>query len=326
MPTKRETHVKFKILNITNIDTHKETLDTEVIIISKWKIPDKEMLPGYTDNNNIIHNPRQLYGINEYNYKRIPLETWKTKIWNPKLYLTNVLKVYSEEKSYRVIRLGTELYIEETNHQTVKMKVEMNLNYFPVDAQRLEFTIQSKLKSDRILLFIINDQSFIYCKKLNFDEWCINPNSFITIEQNNDYPTIKLTLLATRNSKYYFWNIILINFLIQLVSLSSICVDYLQPEDRLNISVMLLLTNIAFKMANNNVIPTTSYLTHLDKYHITGFGYQTLVIIQNVVARLSNNVYNFDLWSSIFLGGVLFLSHLIFGIRTSRLLKNRPNT
>ena len=87
---------------------------------------------------------------------------------------------------------------------------------------------------------------------------------------------------------------------------------------------MLLLISIAFKITNNDKIPNIPYLTHLDKYHITGIGFHTIVIAQNVIAKLTNNNNNFDVWSIVVLTCILILIHLIFGIRTYMILRKRP--
>ena len=85
-------------------------------------------------------------------------------------------------------------------------------------------------------------------------------------------------------------NIIAINFLIHLVTLSNITIEHNKPEDRLNISVMLLLIGVAFKMNNNDSLPNISYLTHMDKYHIASLVYHSLSVLQNVISNEISNV------------------------------------
>ena len=139
---------------------------------------------------------------------------------------------------------------------------------------------------------------------------------------HGNFPNILLSVEGIRVYKYYIWNLLLINSLIQFISLSSISINYKLPEERLNIGVVLLLTNIAFKLSNNMVLPNTSYLTYIDKYQLVAFLFHTLVIIQNVVSSYITNIENFDLWSYVFLMGIYIINHSIFIIKGYRLVQS----
>ena len=231
----------------------------------------------------------------------------------------------------------------------------MNVLYFPFDTQKIEFNIESKHPSSKLELKFnnthidntedislcmsngndsndsndsMNGYNNILCLRKNYKltEWEIDNKVYIKEYSNNDEykcPRIHAFINSKRIYKYYIWNIIFINSLIQLISLSASSIDYDKSEDRLNISVMLLLTNIAFKLTNNSSLPNTSYLTHIDKYQITAVGFHSLVIIQNVIVKFVNNVSSFDFWSYLFLIGVYLLIHMIFIVRTYYIIKTK---
>ena len=326
---KKIVHVSFNVSNITDINTSNETLEAEVNIISLWLIPEKETIELILGN-----QPRPLYMCDDTNYKKIKKHTWENEIWNPKLYITNLVKKYHNDKKYKIIRENGTLYVEETIHINGKFKIKMNLRYFPFDKQLIGFNIESKYPADKLELKLymqkdvnsIETDTDIDPHKLNvlirhnysLTEW--NIDKYLNINSYNDeeykFPRIRAFINSKRIYKYYIWNIIFINSLIQFIALSSASIDYYKSEDRLNISVMLLLTNIAFKLANNNSLPNTSYLTHIDKYQITAVGFHSLVILQNVIVKFVNNIDRFDLWSHLFLLGVYLLTHIIFILRT----------
>ena len=87
---KKIVNIQLNISNITEINTIDEILEAEVGIISDWKIPKKEAL-GPTEH---INKPRPLYNYDDTNYKKIKKNTWEQEIWNPKLYITNLIKKY----------------------------------------------------------------------------------------------------------------------------------------------------------------------------------------------------------------------------------------
>ena len=220
----------------------------------------------------------------------------------------------------------------ETTHSTGGVVIEkqqiqgkfmekLELHSFPFDKQRFQFIIQSKIEDDKIeLIFESNSRSLTILNN-SITEWNICPYFFHLRGFNGNFPNILLSLEGVRIYKYYIWNLLLINSLIQFISLSSISINYKLPEERLNIGVVLLLTNIAFKLSNNMELPNTSYLTYIDKYQLVAFLFHTLVIIQNVVSSYITNIQNFDLWSYVILMGIYIINHSIFIIKGYRLVQ-----
>ena len=76
---KKQIFIKTNILNISKISTLEETVDAHIEIVSKWKIPKKELYD--VKNNDNVSNcnwvkdhsstHRPLYNCDETNYKKI---------------------------------------------------------------------------------------------------------------------------------------------------------------------------------------------------------------------------------------------------------------
>ena len=331
---KKQVYIKTNILNISKISTLEETIDAHIEIVSKWKIPEKEQY-DVKNNDNLSNDnlstcnwvgeqsstPRPLYNCDETNYKKIKNDVWTQDIWNPKIFIQNQIKCFDKNVSYKIIREKDELFIQEKQQIQGKFMEKLELQSFPFDKQRFQFIIQSKIEDDKIeLIFESNSRSLTILNN-SITEWNICPYFFHLRGFNGNFPNILLSLEGVRIYKYYIWNLLLINSLIQFISLSSISINYKLPEERLNIGVVLLLTNIAFKLSNNMELPNTSYLTYIDKYQLVAFLFHTLVIIQNVVSSYITNIQNFDLWSYVILMGIYIINHSIFIIKGYRLVQ-----
>ena len=106
-----------------------------------------------------------------------------------------------------------------------------------------------------------------------------------------------------------------INFLMCLCSFASFSIDNEYIGDKLNVSLMTLLTVIALKFSTTQLLPRVSYLTLLDSYIIFCIFFQILVIVQNSLYNIIEIGY-YDIYSIILLGGVLIIINICFYIKS----------
>lgn len=304
MNNKRDVNLAVKLFRIIGIDTNQQTVDADIQVESWWKIPEKETLPN-----------RILEGITNKNYKKLDKEILQHKIWNPKLRISNLIEKYDTEIHHRVIEINDDYYIKEIKHFVARFKQDFLLHSFPFDYQHLTFRIESK-REDKKINLIVNPTNITNSNKTHkVDDWYIPSMLQTNIDYLGSFPSVEVSLKLFRSSRYVMLNIVAINFLIHIATLSNITIEHNKPEDRLNISVMLLLIGVAFKMNNNDSLPNISYLTHMDKYHIAGLVFHSLTVVQNVISNEIGNANNFDLWSIIFLGGFLIMINSVFAIK-----------
>lgn len=301
MNNKRIVNVGVKLFRIIGIDTNQQTVDADIQVDSWWKIPDKERIEG-----------RILNKINDKNYKKLDKNVLSHQVWNPKIRLTNLTQKFDEQLNYKVLCIDTEYYIKETKHIIGRFEQDFYLHSFPFDYQNLTFHIESKRDDKKVSLTVKEHNITNFNKNSQVEEWYVPKHLTNKVDFLGSFPSVEVSMKIYRSSRYFMINIIAINFLIHLVTLSNVTIDHNQPEDRLNISVMLLLIGVAFKMNNNDSLPNISYLTHMDKYHIASLVYHSLTVLQNVVSNLIENKGDFDLWSIVFLGGFIFIMNLVF--------------
>jgi len=301
MNNKRVVNVGVKLFRIIGIDTNQQTVDADIQVDSWWKIPDKERIEG-----------RILNKINDKNYKKLDKNVLSHQVWNPKIRLTNLTQKFDEQLNYKVLCIDTEYYIKETKHIIGRFEQDFYLHSFPFDYQNLTFHIESKRDDKKVSLMVKEHNITNFNKNSQVEEWYVPKHLTNKVDFLGSFPSVEVSMKIYRSSRYFMINIIAINFLIHLVTLSNVTIDHNQPEDRLNISVMLLLIGVAFKMNNNDSLPNISYLTHMDKYHIASLVYHSLSVLQNVVSNLIENKGDFDLWSIVFLGGFIFIMNLVF--------------
>ena len=304
MNNQRVVNVGVKLFRIIGIDTNQQSIDADIQVESWWKIPNKERMEG-----------RILNKINDKNYKKLDKNVLSHQVWNPKIRLTNLIKKIDEELHYKVVCIDTEYYIKETRHIIGKFEQDFLLHSFPFDYQNLTFHIESKRDDKKVSLMVAEHNISNFNKNSRVEEWYVPKRLTNKVDYLGTFPSVEISMKIYRSSRYFMINIIAINFLIHLVTLSNVTIDHNQPEDRLNISVMLLLIGVAFKMNNNDSLPNISYLTHMDKYHIASLVYHSLSVLQNVVSSLTSNSGNFDQWSIIFLGSFIFIMNSVFIIK-----------
>lgn len=307
----RYVYLKCNIRKIDKINSLKEDFWCNFSVSKYWYLADintsecKYINNSQLLNNDIINNKCSL------------------KLSEPKTHITNLIKYTRKEIIYDIVLFNNVYYIEKTSNYFAKLKANFDYHNFPKDSQKIEIIIQSNDDNNKIKLL----QSKLYHSKISAlntfqhdHEWEIEkPLSYsITTTQNyystrnNEYSQLTYYVYIKRKSTNYLWNIIVLNFLISLASFTSYSIDYDNSGDRLNISVMLLLTKVAFKQLQNTITPNITYFTMLDKYIVTGLFFLFLVILQNTISPFFSE--QFDNYSFIGLGIFFLVYNLTFSI------------
>lgn len=94
------------------------------------------------------------------------------------------------------------------------------------------------------------------------------------------YPRLDFRIVADRKPQFFVTNYIAVYYIVIAISFSAFALETDDLASRLNMSLTLLLSAVAFKLLSAQALPDLPYLTYLDKYCIAGL----LVICMNVVA------------------------------------------
>jgi hypothetical protein len=153
-------------------------------------------------------------------------------------------------------------------------------------------------------------------------------------ESFHSYPSAEFTLNLARKQGYYLYNIILPMGMITAFTAVSIGVEESSGEkistgNRVQITLTLLLTSVAFKFVVADSLPTISYQTTLDKYILICNGFISLAIFENVLypALAYDNKKRkpvINEWYLMLIFSILFLFfNIYFWVSVSRGFKKR---
>ena len=94
---------------------------------------------------------------------------------------------------------------------------------------------------------------------------------------------------------YYLFNAYFLIFVITSSALTIFSVDCKLPQNRLQITFIILLTSVSFKWVINRYLPTVSYLTSLDTYAIVSILYICLLCVWHSLIGNLNFFFIFKL-------------------------------
>lgn len=100
----------------------------------------------------------------------------------------------------------------------------------------------------------------------------------LNVSQTGRKPKITATLFAARRPLFYIYNALFHTFIITTIAFSNYSIENNLPHFRIANSFLIILTSIMFKSAVNISLPTTRYLTLMDKYQLTNIIFICLII------------------------------------------------
>ena len=195
--------------------------------------------------------------------------------WEKAYYLPDRAKViYKSTGSYRIANI-------------------FNLKTFPFDKQKLTIYLKNDLNDIfdyRALTTGFSMRKALEFKKANsIQGWNItkiNPRYHISYDKNKDsyHDGIKLEIDIERKSRYYIYKIILPIILILTVCWSAVWINPKEIESRLTITIVCLLSLIAYNFVIDSDMPKLEYLTIMDYIILISYVYATIPNFLSIVA------------------------------------------
>ncbi|CAH1788931.1 unnamed protein product [Owenia fusiformis] len=293
-------------MKIGEIDTLREQFSADVLIKAKWREPALDK--GKIDEANIPN-------LDDY--------------WNPKLFIENTLGEPRETVFHMVVHnTKGEAMVHEKRRAKGLFIENLELNDFPFDVQDLTITVASEKPLSEVELIEDTDDVHRVHKQSFADEqeWMLYKHiecETIEIAHEHADPNLRRSALAVkcraaRRSVYFLWNIFLVTFLICCLCLATFSVDRTLPQNRLQLSFTLVLTNIAFKFVVNQCLPKISYLTYLDKYIIASMLVLTTVCMWHAFISVLKNhpsADQIDMVAVITFASAYFIFTFAYGLR-----------
>jgi len=195
-----------------------------------------------------------------------------------------------------VVNDGAELVYKSKS--VYKIKNEFNLQNFPFDKQILKIFLrqdQNTITEERFLVSAYTMRKADEFKNLNAIEgWNItNVNMNYKIYdhplKSDFYDGFELVFEIERKSRYYVYKIILPIILILIVCWSAVWIKPRDLESRLTITIVCLLSLIAYNFVIDADLPKLEYLTVMDYIILVSYVYATIPTFLSII---NNNYIN----------------------------------
>ncbi|KAL3317079.1 hypothetical protein Ciccas_004274 [Cichlidogyrus casuarinus] len=227
--------------------------------------------------------------------------------WNPRLNVDNAQGEPKEIVSHEVefMEPNHEAYMIEKRRIKGVFHETLELKHFPFDCQDLSITITSERPVEEIeLIASPSDISHV-------DQRCADDSQEWNIFRHVDIEPIEIqaaysmgpgkrrqpglifTSRAARRSGYFMVNTVLISCVLCLLAFTTFSVPP-KESNRLQLSLLLLLTTVTFKFAASQNLPKISYLTYLDKVVLTNFFMLVAMAVWHALARYMSTPTEFQ--------------------------------
>jgi len=299
-------YIRMSFVMVGDIDTVKQEFQCEFYMTVRWNEP--ELIGKTTDD----------------------IIDWE-KCWDPSIYIVDIVSYDIYEKTQKLVpsQLSNEPPdVVQYFHIKGTFKEILEVNKFPFDYQDLTLVLTSNWEVSEVTLQKDPNRDD-NIRTWNFtarQEWDLQQHVLTESTQNqpeegsspNIFPLYKVRLHVRRQFGFYLYNIALIMCLITALTFTSFAVGADSIGDRIQITLTLLLTSVAFKYYVQQFVPTVSYLTFMDKYILSCMIFQfSMAAVHNSVAGLISNKDSLKYFEWVCFGAGLFVFvaiNVVFGI------------
>ena len=233
---------------------------------------------------NLIKEERQLR-FSEFYLK--PIWDFKLKE-NPK-----------DDTDWYLIQDGSELTYKSKS--VYKIKNKFNLRNFPFDKQTLRIFLrqdENSIDEDRFLVSSYTMRKAEEFKDLNsIQGWNItnverNYKIYNHLLKEEYFDGFELVFEIERKSRYYVYKIIMPIILILIVCWSAVWIKPKDLESKLTITIVCLLSLIAYNFVIDQDLPKLEYLTVMDNIILISYIYATIPTFLSIITNNSINTKN----------------------------------
>ncbi len=187
------------------------------------------------------------------------------------------------EPDYKIKDTGAALTYNSSSMYTFKN--DFNLKTFPFDKQQLSIHLYNSKQDSEDERAIISSDSMkdaLYFQDNNqIEGWNIESvdlkyKHIYDFKNETFHDGVVLEINIERKTGYYIFKIILPIFLILAVCWSAIWIDPIQIESRLTITIVCLLSLIAYNFVIDSELPKLEYLTIMDYIILVSYFYATI--------------------------------------------------
>ena len=213
-------------------------------------------------------------------------------VWGESRKLFDPVVEFYNRKSNPDFAQGRADWVEIFSNGTVQMRVrdtatfkaKFDFKKFPFDEQIFSFLIYPEFPASK-MIFVAEPIMEEYKKNLyvvegedgiNIPEWKVTTVDYYIDrykEGDYEYQGFIVEIGAERVTNYYIFKIIIPIILILSISWSVFWIDRAQIEAKANITIVALLSLIAYNLIMDDVIPKLDYLTFMDAFIFLSYLY-----------------------------------------------------
>ena len=213
-------------------------------------------------------------------------------VWGESRKLFDPVVEFYNRKSNPDFAQGRADWVEIFSNGTVQMRVrdtatfkaKFDFKKFPFDEQIFSFLIYPEFPASK-MIFVAEPLMEEYKKNLyvvegedgiNIPEWKVTTVDYYIDkykEGDYEYQGFIVEIGAERVTNYYIFKIIIPILLILSISWSVFWIDRAQIEAKANITIVALLSLIAYNLIMDDVIPKLDYLTFMDAFIFLSYLY-----------------------------------------------------
>ncbi len=253
----------------------------------------------------IFKNESDIWSLEVCIYSKDDFE--KSKIIQPG-YQINLLDISRKNKNfiseefkitpYSIEKLNNSVdatYIQKNIEGTYEIKNSFNLKAFPFDKQRLSIKLadQRYTLNKRNIFISENTHDFLkyYIKKNEILGWNIIGYEINDFQYQNSFHMkndisdgLSLDFIIERKHGYYLFKIVVPIILILLICWGSVWIDPKEIESRLTITIVCLLSLIAYNFVIDSELPKLEYLTVMDWIILISYIYATIPNFLSIIS------------------------------------------
>ena len=301
-------NIQLKIKNVSGINIKENTFQADMEINAIYKV---YSLYNVARKHLVINDEKDEYWMCKFTEQ----EFEEMQIWSPWIeninsirqdktlinreFIFNISDPYKKNENYKGTTYDDD-FVEITSKQfgTFTFTSDYQLKAFPFDRQKLTFqfadisrdldiqTLDSNLYNDRYLAYFKNTNKILEWRMLDTN------TGYIKVENPEIFPTdgVQMEIQIERDFGYYIFKIILPMILILLVCWSVFWIHPRELESKLTITIVCLLSLIAYNFVIDQDLPKLGYLTLMDY----------IILLSYIFATLPNfiSIYSFRLFKS----------------------------
>lgn len=184
-------------------------------------------------------------------------------------------------------------FVEFTRRYDATFQERLELRRFPIDKQVLQIKLTAEADLKDFQFVLLDDKG--RCPEVSGEEWEVEKDmqdkctTYIRYAdekypfKNNQRSLVKTVLHIQRKSDYYFHNVMINIFLVNVIALFAFSVPIPDVGDRLGLLSGTLVAVTAYQSVINSVIPRKPHLTQCDKYVIFAVVFQVALGCETTV-------------------------------------------